>query len=614
MKHSISVGSTVLSTLALAVVLMVPLTSMATPSVQLSASVPSPQPVGTLVTWTATATDPDAGTLMYAFSDGLPGKLALVRDFGYIDSFPSNPALQEGTYQVQVTVRNNTTGKTATATQTFMATAIANGSSPAVVSPTANPLVALFSAIGCTASDTMLVSFQTTGHPAQMTAQKPCNGRSMNFYVAGMYPSTQYSLTGVFIHDGKPDGFTATKTFTTGAIPQSILIPTITLTSPAPPVAAAEPIVVHAYLFSPYVQTGTDLTGNVLWYYSPYDGQAGYMTRPVAGGFFWYLGGPNTDQYLQFVRLIDVAGNTVLETNLGRINEQLAAAGQTTLNSVDHEVRTLPNGNILMNGSIDRILGPTIQDGADIIFNQLVVLNPGLQMVWSWNATTCGNCATQLPPTRMAILNETCAAGSGGCPPLTPPNTIANDWLHGNSAEVGPDGNIVMSLRHQDWVIKIDYANGTGTGNILWRLGLDGDFAINGDPNDTYPWFSHQHDVEYEFRTNYVTLFDNGNTRIAQNPTENSRGQLLKLNESTKTATLVQNLDLGVRSLALGTAQGLLDAKGKPIGLHFEAGLANGNSSQSISFYRGGTLNINSASPAYRSFQMRDLYTPSTQP
>ena len=613
MKCSSSVRNTVLSILVLVIVLMVPLTSGATPTVQLAPSVPSPQPVGTLVTWTATATDPDPGTLMYAFSVGTVGKIRLVRDYGYTDSFPSAPALQEGNYQVQVTVRNNSTGQTATTTQTFAITPIANNGSPAVVSSTANALVALFSAKGCPKSDTMLVSFQTTGHPAQTTAQKPCNGKTMNFYVAGMYASTAYSMTGVFLRNGKQDGTTATKTFTTGPIPGSVQIPAITINSPAPPVAAAEPILVHAYLFSPYVQTGTDLAGNPLWYYLPYDAQAGLLTRPVAGGFFWFQGLANSDPYLQPIRLIDVAGNTMTETNLGRINEQLVAVGQPSLTSIDHDGRTLPNGNILMIGQTDRILGADVQDGADIIFTELMVLNPELKLIWSWNSTTCGNCATQLPLSRKAILGEQCKTGQGGCPPLTPPNTVANDWLHSNSVELAPDGNLLMSMRHQDWVIKIDYANGTGTGNILWRLGLDGDFSIGGI-HDSYPWFSHQHDVEYEFGTNYVSLFDNGNTRIVQNPTENSRGQLLKLDESAMTATLVENLDLGVQSLALGTAQALLDSKKKLIGLHFEAGFANGNSSQSISFYHTGTLNMGSASPAYRSFQMRDLYTLSTQP
>jgi arylsulfate sulfotransferase len=599
-----------------AAALAFPPASLATPTVQLSASLPSPQPVGALVTWTATASDSDPGILMYSFSNGPQGQLALVRDFGYLNSFPAYPALQEGSYQVQVTVRNNNTGKTATTSQTFVATVIATASNPVVISPTANPLVALFSATGCSAPDTMVVGFQNATQTApQMTAAKTCNGQTMNFYVAGMYASTKYSMAGQVLLSGHNVGHTATKAFTTGSIPNSVTIPAFSVLSAAPAAATAEPILVHSYIFSPIVQTGTDLAGKVLWYYLPYDGQPGFISRPVAGGFFWYMGDVNPDPYKQPLREIDIAGNTAVETNVGRINEQLVASGQMALTDVDHEVRTLANGNILMIGSLDRVLGPHIQNGSDIIFQELVVLNPGLQLLWSWNAVTCGNCATELPTARQAILHETCEAGFEGCPPLTPPNTVANDWLHSNSAQLAPDGNLLLSMRHQDWVIKIDYQNGGGTGNVLWRLGLDGDFAIVGDANDNYPWFSHQHDVEYEFGTSYMSLFDNGNTRINQNPTQHSRGQLLLVDEATLTATLKENLDLGIKSLAFGSAQELLNAQGKPIGLHYEAGDVNGGqNSQSISFYTTGTLNLGSNTATYRSAQMRDMYTPSTQP
>jgi arylsulfate sulfotransferase len=615
MKYSVSLRNCTLSIVALAVALLLPPTSGATPTVQLAPSLPSPQPVGTLVTWTATASDQDPGTLMYSFEVGVPGKLSLVRDFGYLDTFPAYPALQEGTYQVEVTVRNNSTGKTASASQNWVATAIANNSNPVVISPTANPLVALFSATGCPASDSMVVQFQNASQTTpQSTSSQPCNGKTMNLYVAGMYASTQYSMTGKFIHAGQIVGGTSTQTFTTGTIPTGVQIPVITITSPAPPVAAAEPFLVHSYVHSPTAQVGTDLSGKVIWYYVPYDAAPGFITRPVPGGFFWYAGSGNTDPYLQPLREIDLAGNTVVETNVGRINEQLLAAGQMTLTDQDHELRTMPNGDILMIGSLDRILGPNVQNGADIIFTEIIVLNRGLQLVWSWNVTTCGNCATEMPTSRAAILGETCTVGQGGCPPLTPPNTIANDWLHSNSLQLAPDGNLLMSMRHQDWVIKIDYQNGTGTGNILWRLGLDGDFTIIGDPNDTYPWFSHQHDVEYEWGTDYISLFDNGNTRIKQNPTEDSRGQLLLVNENTLTATLKENFDTGVQSLALGSAQVLLNAAGKPIGIHYEAGDANGGTtSQTLSYYKTGTLNMTSNTATYRTAQMRDMYTPSTE-
>jgi len=601
--------------LIVAIAFVFPNLSSALPVIQqFSPSVPSPQPVGTLITWTATASDPDPGTLTYAFNVGLLGKtLALVRDFGYGNSFPSYPPLIEGNYQVKVTVRNNSTGKTATATQNFTATPIANGTQPVVISATANPLVGLFSATACTASDTMFVAFQSAGGSVQQTPSKPCNGNTMNFYVAGMQATTQYSMTGIIMNGGQKVGQTPTQTFTTGAIPSSVQIPTITVVNPAPAAAASEPILVHAYLFGNDVTTGTDLNGNIIWYYQPYDAEIGLMTRPLPGGYFWFIGATSTDPYLQPLREIDVAGNTVIETNVGRLNEQLVAAGQMPLTDCDHELRSLPNGNILLIGSLDKVLGSNIQNGADIIFNELAVLNPGMQLIWSWNAVTCGNCAAELPTTRLAILGETCTEGQGGCPPLTPPNTIANDWLHANSAQVAPDGSIVLSLRHQDWVLKIDYNNGSGTGNILWRMGKDGDFTILGDPGDAYPWFSHQHDVEWEFNIPFISVFDNGNTRIKQNPTENSRGQLLKIDQKAMTAQVMYNLDMGVQSMALGTAQLLMDQHGNFTGLHFEAGFVKSSTSQTSSFYPSGTLNMTSSSTTYRSFQMHDLYTPYTR-
>ncbi len=599
--------------LGLVITLTLTGSSFATPTVQLAPSLASPQPVGTLITWTGTATDPDPGTLMYSFLTGVQGQtLALVRDFGYLNSFPWNPPLQEGSYQVEVVVRNNSTGKTATATQTMVVTAIANSGNPVVVSPTANPLVALFSAAPCSAPDGMLVAFTGPTGARQLTPLKPCNGLSMNFYIAGMLANSTYSMTGGLLNSGHLVGHTQTKSFTTGAV--GVPVPAFTVVSPAPAAAASESILIFPFTFAGHVPTGTDLNGNVLWYYAAYDGQSALMTRPVAGGYFWMYGNPAQDPYTQFLREIDIAGNTVIETNVGRINEQLIAAGKTPLTDVDHELRTLPNGNLLMMGSYDRVMGQNIQNGADIIVDELVVLNSGLQLIWSWDATTCGNCSAQLPLSREAILGETCTPQQGGCPPLTPPNTIANDWLHGNAAQVATDGSILMSVRHQDWVIKIDYNNGSGTGNILWRLGLDGDFTIIGDANDPYPWFSHQHDAEWQFTTPYIALFDNGNTRIKANG-GNSRGQLLNINQQTMTATLLYNLDTGVQSLALGTAQMLIDAKGNPNGLHYEAGLANSGANQvALSFYRTGTLNLQSAGSAYRSFQMHDLYTPDVQP
>ena len=63
-------------------------------------------------------------------------------------------------------------------------------------------------------------------------------------------------------------------------------------------------------------------------------------------------------------------------------------------------------------------------------------------------------------------------------------------------------------------MIKIDYANGTGDGHIVWTLGQGGNFTLvnTADPGDPSPWFTHQHDVRYINDTTLV-LFDDGNTR-----------------------------------------------------------------------------------------------------
>ncbi len=108
------------------------------------------------------------------------------------------------------------------------------------------------------------------------------------------------------------------------------------------------------------------------------------------------------------------------------------------------------------------------------------------------------------------------------------------------------DGNLLYSSRSQDWVIKIDYQYGTGSGNIIWRLGPNGDFQLAS--KEPYPWFTHQHDPEFLADNVTLTLFDNGNVRNLADPSQDSRGQVLTIDEGAKQATLILNVDLLVPS------------------------------------------------------------------
>jgi hypothetical protein len=185
----------------------------------------------------------------------------------------------------------------------------------------------------------------------------------------------------------------------------------------------------------------------------------------------------------------------------------------------------------------------------------------------------------------------------------------ANDWTHGNSIQQTPDGNLLYSSRHQDWLIKVSYGNGEGDGHVIWRLGKDGDFQFNSP--DPYPWFSHQHDANFESSDPSVLLvFDDGNTRVAALGSGNSRGQVLQLDEQARVASFVLDADLGVFSIAVGSAQKLQDKD-----YHFDAGFVAepaGPVSYSMEVDREGEVvyDAKANTVLYRSFRMTDMYSP----
>ena len=106
-------------------------------------------------------------------------------------------------------------------------------------------------------------------------------------------------------------------------------------------------------------------------------------------------------------------------------------------------------------------------------------------------------------------------------------------------------------MRHQSWVVKVDYNNGAGAGDILWRLGYQGDFQLVGgtDPTD---WFYGQHEPSFTTPNTTgifgLTLMDNGDFRIfpagvtcgtgSAPPCLYSTIPVLQINEAAKTATI----------------------------------------------------------------------------
>lgn len=565
-------------------------------TVQLSTVSAPNLPVGSRLQFQAAVTPPTAG-LLYRFRvRPAGGTFSVIRDFDphFAGSFTWAP-MEEGSWEVEVTARNPTNQESSTATTTYAVTSLIAANAPAVNSVSTNTLMALFSVPPCT-SGNVSVTFWPTAAPADVTSTRslPCKpGKSLNFYIAGMLPSTQYSMRHRLV-----SGWTSTNgpilNFTTGALPPGI--PNSTVTSPPNPATSLLDKVVLEIGLIPRACIARNLSGTPIWYYDTnIHGGLFYCMRPVLGGAMLLIPAPSTALEQIIVREVSLAGNLLRETNVTRLNEQLSAMGKAPITGIHHDATRLPNGNTAIVVSREKVVGVR-----KLLGDGILVLDRDFQLLWSFDSFE------KLDVNRAAVLGELCTtSGVGGCPPFSLPSPV-EDWTHANSVSYTDDGNFVMSLRHLDWVIKVRYANGAGNGDVLWKLGPQGDITLTNPGIASFPFNSHQHLATQ--KGNRLWLYDNGNTRVNQQG-GNSRGQVYSLNEAARTATLELNADLGVYAAALGSAQRLSNgnfAFGSgiftPVGYHHEV-VPNP--------LPGGTLNYRAqvANVWYRTLRMRDMYT-----
>jgi len=262
-------------------------------SVVLTPSVPSPAQIATLVTFTANASDSAPGTLWYRFrARGYNQDFQTIKDFGPENILTWTEHAHEQSWEIEVDVRNTSTGDVSSASSSFQFQSVVSGTEP-VIAPASHPMVFLYSAPACSGGHRMRAQFTSPGGVIQYTPFQACKtGSSMNFYLAGMLGGAQYSVNHII------DTGTA---FKNG--------PILTLTTPASrtdlttfsvdealPASGSEGILLHSTLLTP--ATATDLNGNLLWYYPNFDISS--ITRPAPGGlFFGILENPTGDQSAQ---------------------------------------------------------------------------------------------------------------------------------------------------------------------------------------------------------------------------------------------------------------------------------------------------------------------------
>lgn len=101
------------------------------------------------------------------------------------------------------------------------------------------------------------------------------------------------------------------------------------------------------------------------------------------------------------------------------------------------------------------------------------------------------------------------------------------DYMHINSIAIDPaDGNLIISCRNIDSVLKIDVK----TGSILWKLsGLGDEFGLTADQKTSRQHYAHYTD------NGSITVFDNGNvnsqTRVVEYWLDENTHKLKKFEE-----------------------------------------------------------------------------------
>jgi arylsulfate sulfotransferase len=398
------------------------------------------------------------------------------------------------------------------------------------VSTTPNPLVANYS-VTSLIPGTVLVEFGTDASYPFQTASYPVQAnKTLSVLVAGMKPSTAYHMRAQISVDGRIAWTDEDRVFTTGAVSTPLPPLIVTRNSPSNPQYAENGGVEQIAFTSSYQTLNTFVTdrdGNLIWYYTD-NSRALWFYRIMPNGHILTCLLPNTNKNLpSLIREIDLAGNTIREMDSTAISSKLHAAGhsQNVLN-FHHDFLPLANGHIILLGQTTKHFTNLVgYPGTTTVYGDMLIdLDQGWNPVWVWSAFDHLDVNRHLQ--------------------------AFPDWTHSNAIVYNPsDGNLMLSIRHQSWIVGIDYQNGSGSGNLLWRLGDQGDFNLAG--GDASQWFYAQH-FPYLVSVNgpQITLavFDNGNLRVLDShgdtcgglgPDCFTRATLFKFDQGTMQAQLV---------------------------------------------------------------------------
>jgi hypothetical protein len=288
----------------------------------------------------------------------------------------------------------------------------------------------------------------------------------------------------------EPTGDGAPQTYRVHYVPKDM--PTWATT--ASPGAGTEPLLFS--LLSTSVQTGNyilmlDRSGSPLYYRTfPQQEVEDFQQVTLPSGDIRYtctVGALNTGGWTLGVdHVMDQKFNDVADYQLP------AYAAHGVLPAEAHDFLLLDTDHYIAMSYVQRTVDLSTVNPA--WSTQAVVMNPVVQEVKS------GNVLMEWDSANFPTLYTDSIDGNLYATPATATNL--SDYAHLNSMDAAADGNILLSLRHTNSILKLDRT----TGKVLWTLGGKEDmFALT-----STQVFSHQHHVRVH-PDGSITVFDNGN-------------------------------------------------------------------------------------------------------
>ncbi|MEE2779407.1 MAG: aryl-sulfate sulfotransferase [Myxococcota bacterium] len=345
------------------------------------------------------------------------------------------------------------------------------------------------------------VAFSSALTPERRTRSSAI-GTEHQVLVVGLREATPYTLVVTATpEDGGEEASWEPLTHTTGAIPHPVPEFQVETFSPEALAPGITLLGVNkaggAVLDEMPLYWGVDRDGEVVWYWQDETAQHDHTDRDLKALEDGTLLLALKTQY----RHVDPAGEVLVELAGGNYH---------------HDMIFLPSGTYL--GLLPQKATMVVESlGGEVSVkgDRLREFTVEGETVWQWSAFDWID--TERFP---SALSQEPSKKDG-----------SHDWTHANGLfYVEEDDSLLLSMRHQNQVAKIDHK----TGEVVWLLGEGGDFQLVGDGE----WFYSQHAPEWDPETLELTLYDNGNDRPGE-PRERSRAVIYQMDEEARTVEQV---------------------------------------------------------------------------